>query len=60
MDTIIAVIIIVLAGVYVFRRMHKSITGKSGCGCSGDCGACGGSGQNADGSCPSEKKEPLE
>lgn len=60
MDTIIALIIIALAAVYVFRRMRKTMTGKSDCGCGSDCGSCCGSGEDRNGCCPSEKKEPLE
>ncbi|MEF2232132.1 MAG: hypothetical protein V3571_14465 [Pseudodesulfovibrio sp.] len=40
MDTIIAIGIIAVAGVFVFRRVRAQMKAKKGggCGCSGDCG----------------------
>lgn len=43
MDTLIAIIIIAVAGFYVFNKVRKTVSGK-GCGCGSD-------------GCTNEKKE---
>ncbi len=58
MDTAIAVIIIAVAAIFVFRKIRKQLSAKGGCGCSGGCstdsssGSCCGSG---DDSCSCDK-----
>jgi len=47
MDTIIAIGIIAVAGIFVIRRIYAQMKAKQGggCGCSGGCGPeCGGKG----------------
>jgi len=48
MDTVIVLIIVAGAGVYLFLRMTGRLSGKSGCGCG--C-SCGGSGAVGAGTC---------
>ncbi len=57
MDTAIALIIVAVAAVYVFRRMRRNMSGKSSCGCGSDCGSCCGNDSNE--SCSSQKDAPL-
>ncbi|WP_097012883.1 FeoB-associated Cys-rich membrane protein [Pseudodesulfovibrio profundus] len=39
MDTIIAILIIIVAAFFVFNKVRKQLQAKDGCGCGGDCGA---------------------
>ena len=41
METLIVVVIVAVAGWYVFRKFFGKKAGSCGCGCSG--GSCGGS-----------------
>lgn len=39
MQTLIAVLIIAVAALYLFGRLKKALSGKSGCGCGCSCSA---------------------
>ena len=66
MDTIIAIGIIAVAGIFVFRRVRAQMKAKEkgGCGCSGGCGpecASGGGadcGCGRDAQCETDKEKP--
>ncbi|WP_207263882.1 FeoB-associated Cys-rich membrane protein [Desulfovibrio sp. Huiquan2017] len=61
MDTVIAVIVILIAAFFVGRKIYRQATAKGGCG--GGCGCSGGSGGKAEdssgscgGSCSCDKE----
>jgi hypothetical protein len=57
MDTLIVVVIVAVAGWYVFRKFFSKKGGSCGCGCSG--GSCGSSqGPAAKPSCCEPGKRP--
>lgn len=49
MDTVIAVIVILIAAFFVGRKIYRQATAKSGCGCG--CGCSGGKAEDSSGSC---------